>query len=320
MNHEQVMRRPILALMLCAISFSGLVAKTAAGAALPADVPGTSTPEKLQEAWLRFHETGLCQQVDSVFIFDANPVEIWTRAENEKSSLKFRELFKPLSDANRVILYSVPFLNGSRANSEKDPPPSLWQNYELRFNLGDSVARNLKYLDVDDTNPTEPSLNNTILKQRLQIYGEQMIDRNRKMEQYAQDIFDLMRMCSDPGIAPGMKAKAAGIALAHSKAMERLVGKITASLSLAIPGSDRGTTPDLKARTAENPGNTQLEKAWRVNLSTRDIARRVYRFIYPENYTVEVNELRNSSLLESMRSLERSVKDFQKTLVKSSWK
>ena len=49
----------------------------------------------------------------------------------------------------------------------------------------------------------------------------------------------------------------------------------------------------------------------------KSIARRVHRFIYPEYYTVELEELRNPSLLESLRTLQRMVLEFQEALAKS---
>jgi len=314
------MHRHILALVLYAISFSGVVVNAAAPADLRTGIPGKSTPPRLQEVWLRFHESNLCQEVDAVFEFEANRMEVWSRADNEKSALKIRQLLEPLAGSHRVTLYSVPALIEKKSRIENDPPPSLWQNYELRFNLGDSVARTLRHLDFEDGLVSDPSLNNAILKQRLQIYAEQTLNRNKKMERYALDIMDLIRMASDPDVAPGMRSKAAEVGIKHVRNLDSLIGKMIASLTLAIPGPYKGGMPDSRTPVPDIHGKTPLEMAWGVDLHARDLVRRIYRFIYPEDFTVDVDELRNSTLLESLRTLQITVRDFKGTLAKSSWK
>ena len=99
------------------------------------------TPRKLQEAWLRFHEIGLCQEVDADFVFDDGGMKVWSRIGSDKIYLKFQELFAPLRNLYHVELY----INRPRGEKESEngdnPPPSLWQNYELRSNLGEHAAQ-----------------------------------------------------------------------------------------------------------------------------------------------------------------------------------
>ena len=110
-------------------------------AALYDDTPHKGTPRKLQEAWLRFHEVGLCQDVDAAFVFDESGVKVWSRIESDKSYLKFQALFAPLRKLYPVELYINRPREEKEAENGDNPPPSLWQNYELRSNLGDRAAQ-----------------------------------------------------------------------------------------------------------------------------------------------------------------------------------
>ncbi len=139
------MHRTVLTLILAATCFAGVGAATDTTGALYDDIPHKGTPRKLQEAWLRFHEVGLCQDVDAAFVFDESGVKIWSRIESDKNYLKFQALFASLRKLYPVELY----INRPReeeAENGDNPPPSLWHNDELRSNLGDRVSQ----LSVDD--------------------------------------------------------------------------------------------------------------------------------------------------------------------------
>ena len=156
-----------------------------------------------------------------------------------------------------------------------------------------------------------------LLKQRLLIYAKQTLSRNRKMEHYALDIFALVRVASDSGVPSDVRSKALAICLAHAKNMEKNIGKLASELAQAIPGSTKVEGGSAQPTAGPHIGNKPLpEEAGRIYTYTQSVARRVHRFIYPEYYTVELEELRNPSLLESLRTLQRMVLEFQDALVK----
>jgi hypothetical protein len=68
-------------------------------------IPNKNTLRELQEAWLEFHKTGLCQEIDAGFVFHGDGVEVWSRIESDRQYQKFQALFEPLKAANSVTLY-----------------------------------------------------------------------------------------------------------------------------------------------------------------------------------------------------------------------
>jgi hypothetical protein len=310
------MHRTVLTLILAATCFAGVGAAPDAIAVLYDDTPHKGTPQKLQEAWLRFHEVGLCQDVDAAFVFDASGVKVWSRIGSDKSYLKFQALFEPLRKLYPVELYINRPREEKEAEKEDSPPPSLWQNHELRSNLGDRAAQ----LSVDDEGQItiHRSPPDELLKQRLLIYAEQTLSRNRKMEHYALDLFALARMALDSDIPSDLRSKALAICLAHARNLEKTIGKLSSELAQAIPGSAKWEGGSVQPAADLYIENRLLpEKAEEIYTYTQNIARRVHRFIYPEYYTIELEELRYPSLLESLRTLQRMVLKFQAALAKS---
>jgi hypothetical protein len=57
-----------------------------------------------------------------------------------------------------------------------------------------------------------------------------------------------------------------------------------------------------------------VESATLISSAAEKLARRIFNFIYPEQYTVDLDELRQSSLLESLRELKTMNADLQKAL------
>jgi hypothetical protein len=311
------MHRTVLILILAATCFAGVAAATDTIAAPYDDTPHKGTPRKLQEAWLRFHEVGLCQDVDAAFVFDDSGMKIWSRIGSDRIYLRFQELFAPLRNLYRVELYTNRSREEKEAENGDNPPPSLWQNHELRSNLGDRAAQ-LPAYDKDQITLNDPSQTDVLLKQRLLIYAEQTLSRNRKMEHYALDLFALARMALDSGIPSDLRSKALAICLAHAKSLEKSIGKLASDLAQAIPGSAKGESGSPQPGAGPHAENTFLpEKTERIYAYTQSIAQRVHRFIYPEYYTVELEELRNPSLLEALRTLQRMVLELQQALAKS---
>lgn len=304
-----------------ALCLSGIVAGRAAGVADSTDnVPNRNTPQKLQEAWLEFHESDLCQEVDSVFVFSGNGLEVWSRIESEKILQKFQGLFEPLKDSYPVELYTTRCEADKRSDEEDDPPPSLWQNLELRTNLGEyipAIAGRMLEDRLQSKASTMPDSVSPFLKQRLKIYAEQVLNWNKRMERYASDLSLLARAAFAPGGAAAVRSKAIDACASHIQNLDKHIGKLTDNLQLAFPAPERkehSSRHELPVRFPKDP----VEKAQLIATSARSVSQRVFRFVYPENYTVELGELRHPGLLESLNALRSMVSDFKKSLSKSS--
>jgi hypothetical protein len=285
---------------------------------LSENMPARDTPQKLVEAWLRFHETDLCQDADAVFIFEKNGMEVWFVYAGEASYLKMQELFKPLQDSYRVELYPTRRLEEKKSDDDDDgPPPSIYLNYELRGRLGTIDASSLEQLNLS---PTEEARyrarlisQNQALESRLTIYARQIIDWNRKAKRYAMDLPLLAGTAFDSTAAPGVRAHAVNACKAHAKQLGKNISKLKASLKQALPRlaeKERSPKPEKTDKTAGNP----MESAEQISEVSQNIALRIYRFLYPEHHTVNLSELRQPSLLVDLSSLEKTILDFQKAL------
>ena len=280
------------------------------------DTPQKNTPRKLQEAWLRFHEINLCQEVDAAFVFEGSGMKAWSRIGSDRINLKFQELFAPLRNLYHVELYINRPQEEKESENEGNPPPSLWQNYELRSNLGERAVQ--LSARAEDQFSINDSHTDAFLKQRLLIYAEQTLSRNRKMEHYALDLFALTRMGFDPGVPSDIRSKALAICRAHAKNPEKNIGKLASGLAQAIPGSTKVEGGPVQPAAGPHAESKVLpEEAERIYAQTQSIALRIHGFIYPEYYTIDLKELRNPSLIESLRMLQRTVLEFQDALARS---
>jgi len=100
----------------------------------------------------------------------------------------------------------------------------------------------------------------------------------------------------------------------HARNLEKYIGKLAANLSQALPVSEekkhRPARPEAAVAAIKDP----VERAKRIFAFADGVSGRVYRFIHPEHYTVDLGELRNPSLLESLWELRGMVSDFEKSL------
>ncbi|MBN1569060.1 MAG: hypothetical protein JXA73_14520 [Acidobacteria bacterium] len=280
----------------------------------PLSIPNKSTPQKLREAWLSYHETGLCQDIDAIFVFNKNGMEVWSRIERDKDLRKFLKLFEPLKSSYPVALYTTRPPEGDKEDHLEDPPPSLWQNYELRSNMGDRISL-LTYRQISETliYLDSPEMD-ILLKQRLLIYAEQILNWNKRIRQYALGLSALTRATYDPSLSHELKSRACSICSDHAQELEKHIGKLASNLEQALPVSEKKKRSRAKSEATFRAIKDPVERANRIAAIANAVTRRVYRFVHPENFTVELDELRNSSLLESLRELRGMVSDFEKSL------
>jgi hypothetical protein len=304
----------ILMLLLGVIEPAGWPALISSGTDSSADMPPRDTPQRLLEAWLRFHETDLCQGVDAVFAFHSSGMEVWSLVEDEKSYQKLQELLDPLRASYRIELYTTWPQAEKKSESGADPPPSLWENHELRSYLGDSFARARGRTSFGDLPPliTDLPAPDEMLKQRLSIYAEQTLERNQMMKRYAMDLPALVRVTLDPTVSRALRSRASAVCMKHARDLSKCIEKLADSLRHAFPkaADEKSSRPEKSGKT----GTALLESALQISAITQNVSLRVYHFIHPEHYTVGLDELRQPSLLHALATLEKMNSDFQKAL------
>lgn len=281
-------------------------------------VPDHNTPKEIATAWVRFHEAGLCQGVDAAFVFSEKGLEVQGVIEDERSNEKLQQMLQPLRSSYLVELHLTRREEEKKPEekNDRDPPASLWENYELRSFLGDPFARAKTRPGFDDDALLHFPPPDDLLKQRLRIYAEQVLDWSRKMERYAKHLPLLTRVSVDQSLAHGVRTRANAAGKAHTREMERIAGRLNASLEPAFPHLGR-RDPAIQPEQSESVEKTIVEYADHISDFAQTVCLRVYQFIHPEQFTVGLTELRQPSLLESLKSLQKMGSEFEKALAKA---
>ena len=293
--------------------------QSAPGGLATAQTPGEfdQTPHEkkvstgLREAWVRFHEAELCQGVDAVFQFHEKGMEVWCRIEDEKSYQKLLELVEPLRASYEIDVYPTRPVVEKKTLDDNDPPPSVWNNAEIRNFLQDPFGKN----------PTPGSISvrpspggerdaDFFLKQRMMMFAHQTLDWNEKMKRYALDLPDLAEAAVDAGAGSELKARARATSYAHAQGVDKYAERLTGNLTHALPKATRRFRPADKERLPARVPSAQAS-AVQVASAGQSIARRIYRFIYPQHHTVGLVDLREPSLLESLKTLRSMVDGFE---------
>jgi hypothetical protein len=275
-------------------------------------MPNHDVPQKLIEAWLEFHRRKLCQSIDAVFVFTKQGVEIWCLSKNEKNYQKLRRLFEPLKEAYRIEIYATRSSSHKDSDEELAPPPSLSENYELRKYLHDPEVGLRDLFEGKDFNKDVAPPDET-LKQRLRLFAERILTWNSRMKQYAVDLTELVQVSQNSGYQVHVSANACEVCIAHTKDLVENLRKLTENLAHAFPKSHQkeaiaGTEP------VEDKHLSVTEYAEYLSDMTKQLASRIIKFIYPEQHTVELGDLRQPEIMDSLKKLEATVLNFQKEL------
>jgi hypothetical protein len=281
-------------------------------------MPKHDTPKKLTEAWLHFHEEGLCQGLDAVFELNAGGMVVRGLIEDDKSYEKLEALLQPLRGSYKIELRLDRRREEKKPGekNEKDPPASLWENYELRSFLGDPAARARERMDLEEDPYFDLPPPGDMLKARLLIYAEQVLEWSRKMERYSEHLPALARVAHDPAFSPGLRSRASEAVTAHARDLEKFRSKLNASLERAFPHSDKRDRIPRTEKAGPAP-NDIVDYADQVSEFARTVSQRIVQFIHPEQHTVGLDELRQPGLLESLKVLRQLNLDFQKAFAKT---
>jgi hypothetical protein len=274
-------------------------------------------PKVLCRIWLRYHETDLCQGMDAVFVFNPRGMEVWSRIEDEDSYEKLQRLLEPLKGVYQISMYATHPTEDEESATGWDPPSSLWENQELRSYLGDPFARARERFDFDSQRDMIYPPASEILRQRLLVYAEEVLEKNWKIKRYASDLPSLAHAATDPALAPALRLKAAEISRTHAKNLEKELDRLEKSLKYAFPQFRQEEDASSAHMQSGSAGQSYTEMARQIAADVRSFACRVDDFIHPKQYTVDVGELRRPSLLEATKRLRKMASDFQKAAAKS---
>jgi hypothetical protein len=277
-----------------------------------AHMPSAQTPSALVEFWLRFHETELCQELDSVFSFHGASLEIWCVVGDEKSYRKLLEMAAPLRPACDVTIYPTRQPAGKKKPIEKAPPPSLWNNEEL---MG-TVQNITPWILPSGSSPqsTGGGGSDDVLKQRLIMYADRLQEWSGKIRRYGPELPQLARLGTAPELSEAQRKRSLALCLAHSQSVDKNAARLIDNIIPAIPKSNRRA--DSADKTAKTPIPVSVLEIARgiANLSAIS-SRGVRSFLYPKEHTVELGDLRDPGLLESLRSLREWISGLQKAAV-----
>jgi hypothetical protein len=293
-------------------------AGSATGARLKsgAGPPPVAAPPAIWDAWLRFHEAEYCQGLDTVFVFHKNGLEVWCRIEDERSYQRFSELLSPLRATHQIDMYPTRPPAEKKPSDEKNPPPSLWNNDELRTYLRDPFLRG-GHLNNPETPPAPITAGadlDFMLKQRIMMFADQTLDWERRMNRYAGDLPALADAAFNSRMPKEIRSRAAAICLAHTQAVDRYAEKLGLNLTQALPRGTKKSSGAAEQEKAAPAASSPRDAAIQVADSAQSVARCIYRFIHPTHYTVGLLDLREPDLLESLKRLRKLISGFQRTL------
>jgi hypothetical protein len=310
-------------------------------------MPNPNTPPKLVEAWLEFHREGLCRNLDVVFAFSGQGMEIWCRSEENRSYRKLQQLIEPLRNSHDVDLYTTtpPKAKGAQdaGNAESDLPPSLLENRELHAYLRPIPGLNMPtprliQIVTNDKGesqvqvitpgfPGGPPLTagaaEQILRSRLIAYARSVMEDSRIMRQYADDLCELVRVALEPAFAATLRRRAAQICRAHAKDLAKSVADLRKDLSYALPKTKEKTKEkkavEKKTKESGKAGTPTphafIEKTESTAATARDLASQIYRFIYPQEHTVSLDDLRRPDLAASLEAFEEETRTLEREIV-----
>jgi hypothetical protein len=308
------MTRSFLPLHLCLFFLIITAAEASDNVVSSFNIPNHETPKELVQAWLRFHEADLCQGLDTTFIFTRNGMIVRSLVEDEKSYQKLEELLLPLQSSYAIAVDAIRPPEDTKSDDEKEPPASLWENHALRSFLGDPVERIRERPGFEDNPELAPPVADPAVKPRLMLFAERTLTWARKMELYAKDFPALTRIALDPTLLPGMRSRAIAICIAHAQSMEKYIAKLIANLEPAFPRLEK---KENSARPEQSVTlKTPVDRADHLSELATTVANRVHQFIYPEHYSVGLDELRQPALIESLRNLLKTNSDFRSSLAK----
>jgi hypothetical protein len=147
------------------------------------------------------------------------------------------------------------------------------------------------------------------------MFAEQTLDWNQKMRRFGEDLPGLARAVFDPAAAPDTKLRAAALCLAHAQALDKLAEKLNRNIYIALPRASRNLKPSPNSEKRFEEEATPEDKAVAIFNTSRNISQRIYLFINPQDHAVDLSDLKDPGLLESLKTLRSMLAAFQRALL-----
>ena len=298
-------------------------------------MPNRDTPPRLVEAWLDFHREELCRKLDAVFAFDGKRMEIWCRSEENRDCRKLQKVIESLRNSHDVELYLTRLPKDNRENNNVTwtaIPPSIAENMVLRSSLRPGALpdppRTIILTDSDGNSvirifPGSSSAENAaystrIMRSRLVVWADSVLRNNRTIRQYAFDIPELVRTAFEPTFGAVLCRRARDVCRKHAKDLVKNIRDLKKSLARAFPKPSAKDAENIKKTKNEPPKTSSavVEMADGIAADVMVLSGRIYRFIYPVEHTVDLDELKRPGLLVSLDALETETGDFERALAK----
>jgi hypothetical protein len=278
------------------------------------NTPVTDTPAKLREVWLRFHRDNLCEKVDAAFLFHKREMEVVVNINNENNNEKLYELLNPLRGAYGINLHTVRLRTERALIDIGRTPPSFWLNSELTEYLRDSFLRDASVVNAGFQFDTIGRPSSIMLGQRMLMFARDILEYNRKIRLYAAHLPLLARAALDPQADPDLRNEALDVCRAHAKKLEKYTKKLNSNLTRALPKTSNGFNEAVRPGAETFTAVTSVDIAVKLADEAEGLSRLVYRFVFPRTHTVELNDLRNPALLQSLKTLRGTTTEFRKSI------
>jgi hypothetical protein len=275
-------------------------------------LPLPEVPAALREAWVRFHETDLCLNLDSIFVFQENGLEVWCRYKEDRNIQQLTALLDPLRKSYRIELYATRAERKKKpyAAVDDDPIPSFWTNEELRIYLRDPFSPRFVG-GTESAVDLQASTRDPEFKRRMKMYGQQILDWQYKMAHLAADLPSLARAGFGEDVMTDIRNRARAACLGHVLEVGKCSDRLIESLGHALPRGTSDNPPGKASKErAPSPG-PPLDAARRVASQAHDLDARITKFLYPQAHTVTLADLREPGLIDALKALKMAVSEFE---------
>jgi hypothetical protein len=272
-------------------------------------VPLGEVASPLRDAWLNFHQSNLCVNVDAVFVFQRAGAEVWCLAKDEKAYQQFCALFEALQGRYPMEIYPTLADRQRKRNgsAEDDLPPSFWLNRELLSFLSGSELLSLQAVE-DENAAYRNVLGGRDLKRLLAIFYGELLESLTRMEFLAGDLPILASLALEKNLPAAFRDRSRAICLAHAKEAGKCAGKLGELLNHALPH----VKEEKRAPGEENAlASVPLDAARELCAQFQNRAKGIRDFIYPEKHTVDVANFRTPGLPESLKAIQKSAAAFE---------
>ena len=157
---------------------------------------------------------------------------------------------------------------------------------------------------------TETPMPSTLFGQRLLMFAQDTLNYDRKMSRYAANLPALARVAFDPEETPALSLRALTVCREHAQRLQKYEKKLKNNLSMALPGTSRTGRKTTPIEQTTITKATAFDFAVLLAREIQDLSNSVYEFMYPDNQTVTLADLRDPSLIQSLETIQRDTAEF----------